>query len=179
MCVCVCACVCVRVCVCVLLSLTSHQQFLCNHWTEFNLGIHIFLFLDEDYAPKKFLGPFDILGLFGPFSDLHFFKFAIFFVFKIFNNVTDFSYNIYLKGDVKTFNLTIFWMLFHAPLHHTTVSVQNSGGLSFTTILPKFVTQIEHFSWVFDRFSFVRFVTNFDSLTTSFWPVTPRSANSI
>ena len=50
---------------------------------------------------QKNLGLFDILG---NFSDFDFFKFSM--IFKYLKDDKNFKHNMYLEGDVKTFNLT-------------------------------------------------------------------------
>ena len=95
---------------CGFFEMLRHQRFFCNHWTEFNLAMLIFLFFDEDYAPEKIFGP---ICHFGPFwvifqIFIFFLNFRFFFVFEIFDNIIAFSCNIHLKGNVKTFNLTTY-----------------------------------------------------------------------
>ena len=90
---------------------------LINLILEFSLAMLIFFccFLIRIMRLNKKLGPCAIFGLFGHsfrFS-LFLFLFLFFFNLGIYNDDTYFSCNIHLKGYVKTFNLTIFSMLFH------------------------------------------------------------------
>ena len=70
---------------------------------------NFFWFFDKDYAPEKIFGP---ICHFGPFWSIFpifvFFLIFDFLVFQIFINVSEFSYNIHFKDDVKAFNLTTF-----------------------------------------------------------------------
>ena len=93
-----------------------HQLYHYNHCTEFTILMLIFSVLFWGLIAWKKFGLFAFLGLFGPFSLFSFYYFffliLIFLVFQIFNDVKNFSYTMYLKGEVKTFNLTTFWNSF-------------------------------------------------------------------
>ena len=61
---------------------------------------------------KKKIGPFCLFGPFWAIFSILSFFFLIFdlFFFQMFNDVKNFSYTMHSKGDVKTFNLTTFWI---------------------------------------------------------------------
>ena len=86
-------------------EISRSQSFLCNYLTEFNFTMLIFLcFLMRITRLKKNLGPFVILGLFGPFLQLLFFFNFWFFSFMNFLTMT------------KTLLILCIWKVMSRPL---------------------------------------------------------------